>query len=93
MHLTVNQINEFKQDPVWIELVNTWEERRKGHLHEIMEGVNIDGNTLTLEDIYYRRGQIKDLDFSIIQPQLLIDEIEDASNPEPTLNEDDKDED
>lgn len=75
------------QHPVWKELMETWIERKEDHTREIMDGVDNEGNKLTLEDIHYRRGQIKDLDFSMIQPELIIEEIKDEQASEP-VNED-----
>lgn len=90
MHLLKSQVEDFMQDPVWLEIIKTWKERKKSHITEILDGCNATGERLTPEDIHYRRGQIKDLEFSMIQPELLIDEIEEdeASKPESKLEDD-----
>ncbi len=90
MELSIRQVEDFMQEPVWKELVHTWEERKVMLTNEILNCVGADDQKLTNEDIHYRRGQIKDLDFSIIQPELIMEELKEQAKI-PELNEENSD--
>ena len=86
MELTIQQVEEFKNDPVWLELVKTWEERRSIHIDEIIE----TGDTDTM---HFLRGQIKDLDFSMNQPDLILEELKEDRDTELDIEEEGDDDD
>ncbi len=70
LSLTENDIEEFSNNPVWIEMIRTWDIRRKGYLEDLAESENI-------EDVRKIQGCITEIDYAVRQPDFILLEIQD----------------
>ncbi len=85
MEVSIQQVEEFINGPVWSEMLKGYEDRKKVHMVELISGFSVEGNKMTMDDINHRRGQLLELEFTIQQPQIIIAELKDTSE---TKNED-----
>lgn len=75
LDLTERNIEDFKKEPVWIEMHKTLTERRLGFLEDLAKA--------KIEDVSRIQGCISEIDYAMAQPDLiLIDILEEEKDKE-----------
>lgn len=69
MNVTERELEDFKRNPVWIEMQRTLVERRQGYLEDLAVTVDV-------EDIRKIQGCITELDYQLQQPEFILMDIE-----------------
>ncbi len=73
--VTERNVEDFKNDPVWIEMVRTLQLRRIGYVNDLIKAEE--------ESITHRiRGCINEIDYAMNQPDFILQEIEDRKRDE-----------
>lgn len=75
LNLTEKNIEEFKKEPVWIEMYRTLVERRLGFLEDLAKA--------KIEDVARIQGCISEIDYAMSQPDLILLDIQDEEDNEP----------
>ncbi len=77
LDLTERNIEDFKQNPVWIEMLETWAIRRTKYLEELSVAASV-------EDIRRIQGCITEIDYCMNQPDFILLEMEMQDKEEET---------
>lgn len=76
LNITERNIEDFKQEPVWIEMHKTLVERRLGFLEDLAKA--------KIEDISRIQGCISEIDYAMAQPDLILIDIREEERDEET---------
>ncbi len=77
LSLTERDIEDFKQNPVWVEMLTTWTIRRAGYLEELSKAAD-------MEEVKKIQGCITEIDYCIQQPDFILMEVQDEEEEEKT---------
>lgn len=75
LKVTERNVEDFKQDPVWIEMHKTLQQRRISYVEDLIQAD--DENTT-----HRIRGSINEIDYAMNQPDFILEEIEDRKRDE-----------
>ena len=77
MKVTEREIEDFKQDPVWIEMLKTWADRRAQYLEDLLGAKDFSSAQII-------RGCVIEIDYTVQQPDLILLEIKQDKEDEKT---------
>lgn len=84
-NVTERNVEDFKQDPVWMEMVKTLALRRKGYQEDLV-------NAGSMEEVSRIQGSINEIDYQMQQPDFILQEIEERKEEKETESDNESDE-
>jgi len=77
LNVTERNVEDFKQDPVWIEMYESLRIRRLGYLEDLTKADS-------MEKISRIQGSINEIDYNMQQPDFILMELKDREEDEET---------